>query len=144
MFLDPRLPGRHTFSFLRAAIAFGKGVPGRSAGTGFAAKEHCEIGIVRAHNVSFLCALRVETTARYNYASDRCSRLRSSRPTLTDGPLCRRPTEIFILDITRQMYFMTHLLFFYREIRRLENLTDFDRVAGFGRATLRPFHDFFF
>ncbi len=39
---------------------------------------------------------------------------------------------------------MTHLLFFYREIRRLENLTDFDRVTGFGRATLRPFHDFFF
>ena len=33
---------------------------------------------------------------------------------------------------------------FFREIRRLENLTDFDRVTGFGRATLRPFHDFFF
>ena len=42
------------------------------------------------------------------------------------------------------MHFMTHLLFLYREIRRLENLTDFDRVTGFGRATLRPFHDFFF
>ena len=38
--------------------------------------------------------------------------------------------------------FMTHLLFFYREIRCLENLTDFDRVTGFGRATLRPFNDF--
>src|SRR4030095_14456742 len=39
--------------------------------------------------------------------------------------------------------FMTHLLFFYRELCLLENLTYFDCVAGFGRATLRPFHDFF-
>jgi hypothetical protein len=39
---------------------------------------------------------------------------------------------------------MTRLLFFYREIHCLENLTDFDRVTGFGRATLRPFHDLFF
>lgn len=43
-----------------------------------------------------------------------------------------------------QMHLTAHLLFSYREIRRLENLTDFDRVTGFGRATLRPFHDFFF
>jgi len=42
------------------------------------------------------------------------------------------------------MYFMTQLLFSYCEIRRLENLTDFDCVTGFGRATLRPFQDFFF
>jgi hypothetical protein len=54
MFLDPRLPGRYAFSFLRTAIAFGKGVPGHSSRTGFAAQEHCEIGIVRAHDVSFL------------------------------------------------------------------------------------------
>src|SRR5664279_2699004 len=53
MFLDPRLPGRHPFSFLRTSIALGKGVPGHSSRTSFAAKEHCEIGIVRAHNVSF-------------------------------------------------------------------------------------------
>jgi len=52
MFLDPRLPSRHAFSFLRTAIAFGKGAPGRSLRTGFAAKEHGEIGIVRAHDVS--------------------------------------------------------------------------------------------
>jgi len=52
MFLDPRLPGRYAFSFLRAPIAFGKGVPGRSSRTGFTAKEHSEIGIVRAHDVS--------------------------------------------------------------------------------------------
>src|SRR4030088_482032 len=84
MFLDPSLPGRHAFAFLRAAIAFGKGVPGHSSRTGFAAKEHCEIGIVRAHNVSFLLRLRVGTPTRYNDASDRCSRLRSARPTLAE------------------------------------------------------------
>jgi hypothetical protein len=32
-----------------------------------------------------------------------------------------------------------HLLFFYREIRGLENLTDFDRVTGFGRARCAHF-----
>ena len=53
MFLDPRLPGRDAFSFLRTAIAFGKGVPGHSSRTGFAAKEHGELGIVSVHNVSF-------------------------------------------------------------------------------------------
>jgi len=53
MFLDPRLPSCYAFLFLRAAIQFGQGVPGHSSRTGFAAKENCEIGIVRAHNVSF-------------------------------------------------------------------------------------------
>src|ERR1700682_1466341 len=85
MFLAPRLPGRHAFSFLRTAIAFGKGVPGHSSRTGFAAKEHCEIGIVSIHNASFFCGLRVGATTRYNDASDRCSRPRSSRPTPGGG-----------------------------------------------------------
>lgn len=42
------------------------------------------------------------------------------------------------------MLLRTHLLYFDREVRRLENLANFDRVTGFGRATLRPFQDFFF
>jgi hypothetical protein len=57
VFLDPRLPGRHAFSFLRTAIFFGKRVPGHASRTGFAAKEHGEIGIVRAHGVSVLLRL---------------------------------------------------------------------------------------
>src|SRR5882724_9376148 len=48
------------------------------------------------------------------------------RPTLLRRPCRLQP---------RQIYFVTHLLFFYREIRCLENLTDFDCVTGFGRAT---------
>src|ERR1700693_6305673 len=57
MFLEPRLPGRHAFSFLLAPFACGKGVPGRSSRTGLAAKEYSEISIVRAHDLSFLLCI---------------------------------------------------------------------------------------
>src|ERR1035438_5033741 len=51
--LDPRFPGQHSFSFLRAALAFGKGIPGSTARTGLAAEEHREISIICSHEVSF-------------------------------------------------------------------------------------------
>src|SRR6516162_6480888 len=50
--LDPGLPGRYPFSFFRAAVTLGKGVPGRASRTGLAATEYREKRIVRGHGVS--------------------------------------------------------------------------------------------
>src|SRR6185437_11797060 len=50
MLLNPRFPGRHAFLLFRAALAFGKRIPGRSPRAGFAAKEHGEIVTGRIHD----------------------------------------------------------------------------------------------
>jgi hypothetical protein len=60
----------------------------------------------------------------------------------TDDRYTVGPPKYLSSICPRQTYFMTHPLFFYREIRRLENLTDFDRVTGFGWATLHQHHEF--
>src|SRR5271170_7339840 len=52
MFLHPCLPGHHAFSFLGTTIGFGKSIPGHTSRAGFAAKEHCQISIVHAHDFS--------------------------------------------------------------------------------------------